>query len=159
MSITRHDWMQTWVSLIHAATHLRTGLEETFRTELGFGLSEQDLLKQLSKNGGQLTLTELGKRIYFSKAGITKMLDRLEHAGLVTRQAVPGDRRSMSARLTKKGEAAFAKSTKILGAYVKGALRDHLSDDALINMKEALEELLMSHGVWEGQQRHLRGVK
>lgn len=149
--------MQTWVSLIHAATHLRAGLEKRFREELSFGLSEQDLLKQLYVNHGELTLTELSRRIYFSKAGLTKMLDRLEASGFVKREPVPQDRRAVRARLTAKGEAAFAKSRSILGDYVQSALRDRLNDTELLALKDSLETLLTAHGVWDGQQRHLRG--
>ncbi len=157
MAIRKQDWMQTWVSLIHASTYLRHGLEQALRAELGFGLSEQDLIKQLHVNGGALTLTELSRRIYFSKAGITRMLDRLEQAGLVQRQKVEGDRRSLSAVLTPAGEDAFARSRDLLGRYVKAALHDKLTDDELLGLKDILESLLAAHGVFEGQQRHLKG--
>ncbi|MDX1556542.1 MAG: MarR family transcriptional regulator, partial [Xanthomonadales bacterium] len=124
MRVSKQDWMMTWVSLVHAATFLRSGLEAELRKSLGISLAEQDLIKQLHVSGGNLTLGELGKRIYFSKAGITRMLDRLEVSGLVRRQAVEGDRRSLTAVLTGKGEQTLAESRRILKRFVRTELRD-----------------------------------
>ena len=157
MTVTRDDWMLTWVSLIHAATHFRAGLEKRFQEEFGFGLSEQDLMKQLKMNDGQLRLNELGDRIYFSKAGITKMLDRLEKADLVKREPLPGDRRAMTARLTEHGEAVFKRSRITLADYVRRVLRDPLSDQAILSLQSGLTSLLDAHDLLDGQARHLRG--
>lgn len=149
--------MQAWVSLIHASTYLRRGLETALQEGVGLSLSEQDLVKQLHVNGGALGLTELSKRIYLSKAGVTRMLDRLEDAGLVERRAIPGDRRSLQAVLTSAGTAAFKKSKKILRAYVDHALGVGMSKREVNALKNALQSLLQGHGVWDGQQRHLQG--
>ncbi|MEM9494859.1 MAG: MarR family transcriptional regulator [Pseudomonadota bacterium] len=157
MSIRKNDWMQAWVSLIHAGTFLRQGLERELRTTLGLSLAEQDLIKQLYLNDRRLTLSELSDRIYFSKAGVTRMLDRLEDAGFVKREATENDRRALHAVLTRKGENAFASSREVLERYVKKHLRDALGDDDLLALKDSLESLLRSHGVWDGQKRHLRG--
>lgn len=149
--------MQSWVSLIHAATHLRRGLEEAFLTELGFGLPEQDLIKQLHVNGGAMTLTELSQRIYFSKSGVTRMIDRLEDAGFVARKPVAGDRRAINAVLTTKGRKAFDRSRTILRGYVENTLGDALSNEDQKTLKNILEKLLRAEGVFEGQRRHLKG--
>ncbi|MEL6365096.1 MAG: MarR family transcriptional regulator [Pseudomonadota bacterium] len=157
MALSKQDWMLTWASLVHASTRLQAGLERELREALGFGLSEQDLIKQLNANGGRLTLTELSERIFLSKAGLTRMLDRLQDAGLVVRAPVDGDRRSMSAALTAAGETAFARSRTILEAYVRKEVRDRLAENELLALKTGLEALLRGHGVWEGQMEHLKG--
>lgn len=157
MAAKKHDWMQAWVSLIHAGTFLRQGLEEELRAKLGLSLAEQDLIKQLYVNKSRLTLSELSARLYFSKGGVTRMLDRLEDAGFVQRQNAEGDRRALHAVLTPKGEKVFSASRIIVEAYAKTALRDALGDGDLLALKSSLENLLTHHGVWDGQQRHLRG--
>jgi DNA-binding Lrp family transcriptional regulator len=100
MSLSTHDFMMTWVSLVHAGSYLPNALSQHLRDELGISLPEQDLLKQLGVAGGELMLVELSRRIYLSKAGVTKMMDRLESAGLVTRERSKSDRRVINARLT-----------------------------------------------------------
>jgi DNA-binding MarR family transcriptional regulator len=157
MSKSIHDLMQAWVSLIHAATHLRRGLEEVLLTELGFGLAEQDLIKQLYVNGGALTHTELSRRIYFSKSGVTRMIDRLEDAGFVERKRVAGDRRAINAVLTPTGRDAFNRSRIILRGYVKKTLGAALADDDIAVLGSVLEKLLRAADVFDGQQRHLKG--
>lgn len=157
MKLEEQDWMMTWASLIHAGTFLRHGLEGELRKELGISLAEQDLIKQLHANAGALSLTELGKRIFFSKAGITRMLDRLEKSGLVERQAVEGDRRSLTAVLTKKGETTFQRSREVLQRFVRAELKERLSDRDLKDLRRCLQSLLEAHGLWAGQQRHLKG--
>ena len=63
MEITTHDYMLTWVSLVHAGSWLPRALGEQLDAELGISLPEQDLLKQLDAAGGELKLVELSRRI------------------------------------------------------------------------------------------------
>lgn len=158
MTETR-SMMQAWVSLIHAGTHFRHGLEKSLRDEIGISLAEQDLIKQLHVNGGVLTLTELSQRIYFSKAGVTRMLDRLEKSGLVVREPVPEDRRAFHAVLTPRGRETFDRSRVVLRDFVERHLGAVLDHDDLNELARILEHLLRAEGVFEGQQHHLKGER
>ena len=51
----------------------------------------------------RLRMSELAERVLLSRSGITRLVDRLEQAGYVTRQACPGDRRALWASLTPEG--------------------------------------------------------
>lgn len=157
MSLTTHDYMITWVSLVHAGTYLPNVLSRHLQEELGISLAEQDFLKQLGAAGGELKLIDLSRRIYLSKAGVTKMMDRLESAGHVTRVRSETDRRVVNAKLTAVGRKVLDGSRKLLVAWVKTNLRDHLSEKQLVAMRDALETLLKEHHRWEGQMAHLKG--
>ncbi len=152
-----HQTMLTWASMLHAATFLKSGLDEHLRSHLGIGLAEQDLLKQLASNASSLTLTELAKRIYLSKAGITKMLDRLEKQQLLSRKTDPNDRRAYHAVLTDSGRAAFDRSKVLLKQFVVKNFGSHLSSGQLEQMQQALQALLQGHGRWQAQLNHLQG--
>ena len=39
-------------------------------------------------------MSELADAVLLSRSGLTRLVDRIEAAGLVARQAIPGDRRS-----------------------------------------------------------------
>jgi MarR family transcriptional regulator, organic hydroperoxide resistance regulator len=52
-----------------------------------------------------LPIGELGVRTELQKSTLTSMLDRLEAAGLVRREAAPDDRRKILVRRTKKDHA------------------------------------------------------
>ncbi len=154
---TTDDVMLAWVSLVHAGTYLPTALSGHLQEHVGISLPEQDLLSQLEKAGGQLKMVDLARIIYLSKAGITKMVDRLEDAGLLERRPSEADGRVTHARLTGKGKRRLAKSRQLLRAWVKANFGAHLSDDQLLALGGALERVLAGHGRWEGQMAHLRG--
>lgn len=64
-----------------------------------------DVMQQLACSPGRaLRMTALAGQVHLSTSGITRVVDRLDRAGLVTRQACVGDRRVWNAVLTNKGE-------------------------------------------------------
>lgn len=154
MAVTKNDYMLAWVSLVHAGSYLPTELGRYLQAELELSLAEQDLLKQLMLGGGELKLSELSQRINFSKAGITKMMDRLQKAGFVKRVRSKTDRRVIMARLTKRGAIVLARSFELLGPWVEKNLKQHLEDSQLLALKGSLETLLKGHDRWEGQVQH-----
>jgi DNA-binding MarR family transcriptional regulator len=50
-----------------------------------------------------MRIRELANAVVLSSTGMTRFVDRLETAGLVRREAVPGDRRGAYAVITKEG--------------------------------------------------------
>ncbi|MDJ0749415.1 MAG: MarR family transcriptional regulator [Woeseiaceae bacterium] len=157
MARTKHDYMLAWATLVHVGTFLPSALSQYLHDELGISLAEQDLLKQLSVAGGRLKLVELSRRIFLSKAGVTKMIDRLETNGLVVRQRSKSDRRVIYAELGEAGREVLKESQQLLGAWVKANLSDHLSDKQLRDLLNALRSVLEGHGRWNDQLAHLRG--
>ena len=79
-------------------------LQEVF-SYFGLNPGEFDVLATLRREGKpyQLNPTELSKALMVSSGGMTNRLDRMERAGLVTRQPDPGDRRGSQVVLTEKG--------------------------------------------------------
>jgi DNA-binding MarR family transcriptional regulator len=67
-------------------------------------LAEADVLATVARaQGGHLNCSEIAERTLITKGGITKILDRLEARGLVTRMPSRDDRRSISIQLSAKG--------------------------------------------------------
>ncbi|WP_411079772.1 MarR family winged helix-turn-helix transcriptional regulator [Streptomyces sp. cmx-18-6] len=67
---------------------------------------EFDVLATLRRNDRPLTPKELAASVMISSAALTNRIDRLDARGLVAREAVPGDRRSLHITLTEAGRAA-----------------------------------------------------
>jgi DNA-binding MarR family transcriptional regulator len=91
-----------------------------------------DLLAALRRAGPpyELTPTELMQATMLSSGGITKRLDRLAQAGLLTRRPDPRDRRGTLVRLTPKGLSLFDR-----------ALETHLAnEDRLLQPLSATEQ-------------------
>ncbi|RMF77280.1 MAG: MarR family transcriptional regulator [Chloroflexi bacterium] len=69
---------------------------------LGIHVGQEMVLLHLWDEDG-LTQTELGERLCVRPATVTKMLGRMEHAGLVERRKDPDDQRVSRVWLTEQG--------------------------------------------------------
>jgi DNA-binding MarR family transcriptional regulator len=65
--------------------------------------AEFNLLMSLKYSGAPLTQNDLSRRLLVDKANVTVLVDRMEEAGLIKRNEVPGDRRRYHITLTAKG--------------------------------------------------------
>jgi len=83
----------------HSAVNIRA---------LGLTPSQFDVIATLGNTPG-MTATELGDKTLITKGTLTGVVDRLVDRGWVERVAHGSDRRCQIVRLTKSGEALFAK--------------------------------------------------
>jgi DNA-binding MarR family transcriptional regulator len=84
-------------------------------------LTWYDVLWALRRaDGRRLRIRELADAVALSSTGMTRFVDRLEEAGLVRREAVPGDRRGAYAVLTPEGVALLRRMWPV---YAKGIER------------------------------------
>ena len=68
--------------------------------------SQFDVIATLGDTDG-MTCSELSRRTLVTKGTLTGVLDRLMAKGLIRRDDVKDDRRSIRVRLTEKGDALF----------------------------------------------------
>jgi len=106
-------------------TRARSSLLSSFDTELEpFGVTgaQFEVLKNLARSGNE-TAASLCRALHYDTGSMTRMLDRLQEKGLVTRQRGVSDRRLMYLRLTLAGERLIPKVRPAL----RRALRRHLA--------------------------------
>jgi DNA-binding MarR family transcriptional regulator len=86
------------------ARELEARLEPVYKAH-GLEPGWHDVLATLRRTGApyQLRPTEFADALMLTSSGTTKRLDRLEHAGLITRAPDPADRRGTLITLTPKG--------------------------------------------------------
>jgi DNA-binding MarR family transcriptional regulator len=65
--------------------------------------------------------SELADAIVLSRSGLSRLVDRIEEAGLVGRRACPGDRRAVHVELTEEGSEMLEKMWPV---YARG-IADH----------------------------------
>ena len=56
-----------------------------------------------SAEGGRLRMRDLANEVVLSRTGMTRLVDRIERAGLLRREPVPGDARGAYAVVTEAG--------------------------------------------------------
>lgn len=90
--------------ILRAAQHLEHEVTRGL-SAYGLGNREFDVLSALRRCGPPyaLTASDLRREILFSSGGLTKLLERLERAGLIVRQQDPDDRRVVRVLLSDAG--------------------------------------------------------
>ena len=138
--------LETWRSFLRAHAQVVRSLEHDLMSAHELPLAHYDVLVQLSEAPGrQLRMTELAERVLLSRAGLTRLVDRLEREGLVRREACPSDARGTLAVLTDAGIARLREAwpthlagvvERVVGRFDEqelrtlGALLARLVDDA-----------------------------
>ena len=109
-----------------------------------FSLSENqyEILMRMYYAGDEpVMLGKLSERLQLSPASITNNVDRLEAAGLVTREASAVDRRQVLAALTDTGRSVAAEATERLIGLIFD--RTGLTDDELRQLIELTSKLFV----------------
>lgn len=77
----------------------------------GLSLVEFEVLIRLSRSDGhQLRMSDLAAQTSLSTSGVTRVVDRMERAGLLCRQACETDRRALYATVTAAGLARLSET-------------------------------------------------
>ncbi|MEU0406396.1 MarR family transcriptional regulator [Streptomyces griseorubiginosus] len=96
------DAMGTVGRILRLARLVNVRLKDYF-TQYDMETWEFDVLATLRRSGQPLTAKALAGSIMIGSAALTNRIDRLVARGLVTRESVPGDRRSLHIALTDEG--------------------------------------------------------
>src|SRR5690242_717879 len=114
--LTREE-LTSWRAFLRAHAVITRALEVELLADQELSLAAYDVLVQLVEAPQRrLRMTELADAVLLSRSGVTRLVDRLEQAGLVHRCRVEGDGRGVAAELT---DAGFAR--------LRGASRTHLA--------------------------------
>ncbi|MFO7312937.1 MarR family winged helix-turn-helix transcriptional regulator [Rhodothermus marinus] len=89
---------------------------------------------------GKLTCTEIGRRMLDRTPDVTRLLNRLERAGLVTRSRASHDKRVVEVSITEKGLELLARMQPVVDA-AQERLMSRLSPEELRLLSELLDRL------------------
>jgi DNA-binding MarR family transcriptional regulator len=96
--------LHSWRSFLRAHAQLVRVLETELVAEHPITLGAYDVLVQLAEAPERrLRMAELADAVLLSRSGVTRLVDRLEVAGMVTRERFGGDGRGVVAVITTKG--------------------------------------------------------
>lgn len=90
----------------------------------------------------RLRMSELADTTVLSRSNLTRLVDRLESAGLVARARAEADRRGAFAVVTSKGRAMRRKTWPIYSAAIKELFDDHIDGGEAAQMQAALRRVL-----------------
>jgi DNA-binding MarR family transcriptional regulator len=136
-------------ALAHRLRPLIARLARRMRQEAGGELTASQSAALVTIDcHGPLTPSELAARERIQRPTTTRLIARLEEAGLISRTADPGDRRSSLVSATPAGSALLVKQRARRDAYLAARL-DGLSAEELATLDRAagiLERMLEEGG-------------
>ncbi|HEX2140704.1 MAG TPA: MarR family transcriptional regulator [Candidatus Limnocylindria bacterium] len=96
--------LSAWRTFLYAHAQVRRQLERELQAEQAMGLGDYEVLLILAYSPERRKrMSELADALVLSRSGATRLVDRLEAAGLVERVSCETDRRGQWAQLTEAG--------------------------------------------------------
>jgi DNA-binding MarR family transcriptional regulator len=148
------EQQRSWRAYLVGTTLLMDRLDRELREQHGLSLPEYEILVRLSEaDQHRIRMAQLADSLSHSRSRVTHTVGRMEHAGLVARDACVSDGRGVEAVLTAKGRRALEAAAPTHVAGVRRLLVDLVPDpdfeavgrvfdtvtDALIDTNPALD--------------------
>lgn len=143
-----HDeplWRRAATSTLHISLILKSDLEERLQQQTGLLLADNEALINLELQ--PMRMSEIAEKLVLSRGGTTKVIDRLEELGHVTRRPDPEDRRATLVEITDSGRQARADARTVVDRGLEEVWSQHISDEEAATIVEVMERVLhASHG-------------
>jgi MarR family transcriptional regulator, 2-MHQ and catechol-resistance regulon repressor len=128
--------------LFEAHAGLSSALERRLAEECDLPAQWFEVLLRLARSPGhRLRMCDLAAQVALSPSGLTRAVDRLEEAGLVTRNSCPEDRRVSHASLTAAGLARIEAAVPVHLAHLDEYFTSVLTDDELAQLSSTMRKL------------------
>ncbi|WP_049574167.1 MarR family winged helix-turn-helix transcriptional regulator [Nonomuraea sp. SBT364] len=134
--------LTVWRTLQRAQVGIARHLEAELLDGHDLPLASFDVLTQLAEAPGRrLRMNDLAGRVLLSRSGLTRLIDRLQRDGLVTREACASDARGLFAVLTRAGVERLAEATPTYRRGVRAMFLDRLAPGDLALVRDLLARL------------------
>lgn len=134
--------LDAWRAFLRAHATISRALESELVAEQSLSLAAYDVLVQLAEAPDhRLRMTELADAVLLSRSGITRLVDRLERDGLVSRCRVADDGRGRAAQLTEAGLNRLRTAARTHLAGVREHFVDRLDDADLAALERITRRL------------------
>src|SRR6187200_1551530 len=133
--------MAAWRVFFECAFALIDILDAELRDERGLTLRWYDVLVQLQEVGGSCRMSELAARILASKSGLTRVIDKMEEAGLVRRERPPANRRVVLVHITDAGLERLAEARRYHRDSIRRHFTEHLTASDLATLSQTLDKV------------------
>jgi DNA-binding MarR family transcriptional regulator len=98
--------VREWRELLARHADLTCALDRALQAGHSLGMSEYEVLERLAElPEHSAKVATIAKSVHLSQSALSRVIGRLETAGLVERHMCPEDRRAVNVRLTEAGLA------------------------------------------------------
>lgn len=135
--------LRAWRRFLEAHAALVGILEQELKDREDLPLTWYDVLLHLNEaEDHRLRMQDLADAVLLSKSGLTRLVDRMESAGLVERADCPTDRRGTFAVLTGAGRATLERTAPTHLQGIAEHFASQLSDDEAAALEAAFDRIL-----------------
>jgi DNA-binding MarR family transcriptional regulator len=133
--------LRAWRLFFESALALLDVLDAELEEAVGIPQRWYDVLVHLEESPQGIPMNELAERILYSKSGFTRVVDRMEEAGLVRRSRVGNDRRTILIVLTDKGTETLERARRHHRDGIQRHFSQHLTNADIKALTRALEKV------------------
>ena len=138
--------LEAWQAFIRAHSAVVARIERDLNARRLTPLTWYDVLIELVyAPENRLRLSELADTVALSRSGLTRLVDRLEHEGLLRREPHPHDRRGAYAVLTAAGYDAVARTRPAYLRDIAAFFAGHLTDEESRILLGAMNRILAAN--------------
>ena len=144
MTTTNTDThLKMWRSFLQTHSTVVKHLEQRMQEKHGLPLAWWDVLIQLADGpDGRMRMGELAESVLLTRSGITRLLDRMIKAGLVSREPCPGDRRGYYAVITQAGKDTIEKVGPDHSDNAWEVFLGHITEEEAAQIGQVFERVL-----------------
>jgi MarR family transcriptional regulator, organic hydroperoxide resistance regulator len=129
--------------LVRLETELWDAVERRLQKDHGINLPTFEFMQVISRVAG-CRVQDIAAELIITVGGTSKIVDRVEAAGLCARRANPADRRSSIIELTAAGEKALASATVTVDDELRRRVGTAMPERSLAQFTRAVTRLRMA---------------
>ena len=136
---TSDDNHRAWIDLVRAYARSMERVARRAEAEGAVPPDWFDVLMALeSAPAGHLSVGALGEHVALTRSGLTRLVDRIEAAGLIERQASANSRRTIDTVLTAKGREALRQNLPIYTRAIAQSVGNRYTPQEARQLRELL---------------------
>ena len=134
--------LRAWRALLRVHGGVSAALEEGLAESRDLPLPWYQVLVELRLAGGALRMHQLAEFATLTRSGTTRLVDRIEAAGLVERRVCASDRRGLEVVLTAKGREIQSGAAPLVLRGIGQHFGRHLDDEQARTLMRLLESIV-----------------
>lgn len=134
--------LHSWGALLRTHAALVPILDRELQAAVGMPLAWYDVLLELANAPNrQLQMSDLGERVTLSRTRVSRLVDEMQRAGYVEKQAHPSDRRSVYAKMTSIGRKQFRAAAPVYARGIHEHFVSHLRPSEITAIATGLQRV------------------
>ena len=134
--------MESFIRLVRGHAAVTRAMNARLIADHGLSINQYEALLHLARaDDRRMRRVDLADRLVLTASGVTRMLDGLEQAGYVDRDACASDRRVTYAVLTETGAEKLRTASESHVADIRAFFEARFSADELTQLVALLERL------------------